>query len=64
MATRFPFWLVGGTEMCHVCTHLYCYETGLHCIACDRRVCVHCVLIERGTREPWCRECHGNGQEA
>jgi hypothetical protein len=63
MATRYPWWLVGGTETCHACTHLHSYEAGLHCVACDRRVCVHCVLIERSTREPWCRECYDNGRE-
>lgn len=64
MATRISWWLTGGTETCHDCTHRYTYETGLHCVACDRRVCAQCVLIERSTREPWCRECLESEREA
>ncbi|HEX2165916.1 MAG TPA: hypothetical protein VHG09_01640 [Longimicrobiales bacterium] len=64
MAKQYPWWLVGGTETCHVCNHQYSYEVGLYCIACDRGLCAQCVLIERSTREPWCRECHENEREA
>ena len=51
MAKRDPWWLGGGTETCHACTHLYACETGFYCAACDRGLCVHCVVIERSTRE-------------
>ena len=63
MAKRHPWWLTGGTETCHACTHLYTYETGLHCVACDRGLCVHCVVIERVTREPWCPGCYESERE-
>lgn len=64
MAKQYPWWLVGGTETCHACSHLYSYEARLHCVACDRAVCVHCVLIESVTLEPWCPGCFENEREA
>lgn len=64
MAKQYPWWLGGGTETCHACSHNYSYEVGLHCVACDRRVCVHCVLIEVVSREPWCQGCFENEREA
>lgn len=64
MAKQYPWWLSDGTETCHVCTHRYSYAAGLRCVACDRGVCVHCVLIEVITREPWCPGCLENEREA
>jgi hypothetical protein len=52
-----PWWVDGGTETCHACTHRYVYQVELRCTGCDRGLCAHCAVIERVTREAWCPEC-------
>jgi hypothetical protein len=56
-----PYWLSGGTETCHACTHPYVYELEVRCVACDRGLCVHCAIIVKETREAWCPACHAEG---
>ncbi|HEX6135602.1 MAG TPA: hypothetical protein VFZ24_16640 [Longimicrobiales bacterium] len=41
----------------------YVLETGVRCVACDRCLCMHCVVVERVTRETWCPECHAAERE-
>ncbi|MGH7447501.1 MAG: hypothetical protein ACRELT_08065 [Longimicrobiales bacterium] len=64
MRKQYPWWLSSGTDPCHVCAHLYISEVGLRCVACDRGLCVDCVIIEQETREPWCPGCYANEREA
>jgi hypothetical protein len=63
MTKQQPWWLVGGSETCHGCSHLYSYEAGVRCVACDRGVCVHCAIVVRVTRETWCPACHAEERD-
>jgi hypothetical protein len=58
-----PYWLA-GTEGCEACTLHYVREMEFRCVACDRALCVHCVLIVRETREWFCRECGPHAGES
>lgn len=55
-----PWWLSAGTESCHVCTHSYIHEIGIYCVECDRGVCIHCMVVEMMTREPYCPVCYAS----
>jgi hypothetical protein len=60
---RRPYWLLGGTESCHACSHFYVYPMEYRCAACDRGICCHCVRIAVVTGEALCPQCAAEGGE-
>jgi hypothetical protein len=58
-----PYWLDGGTERCHACTHVYVYQMECRCVACDRGICCHCVRVSTASRELLCPECEAEAAE-
>lgn len=55
-----PWWLESGPETCQFCQRAFYYETGFHCVYCDRPICPACVETRFVTRTTLCPECHAD----
>lgn len=52
-----PWWLEQGADWCHFCEASFHPEALYYCVACDRAVCMLCVVQGPDKRDIRCPEC-------